>query len=236
MHGVHYESGHELDRLEEVFPDIRREFPGKVVMDFGCSVGYQAAAFARAGARRVIGIEIDETMLRGARERIAAQGLADQVTFASAIADGVKADVIVSQNSFEHFIGAEEILASLSRALAPGGKIFVTFAPPWYAPWGAHMAYFCRLPWVQVLFSERAVMQARSLFRPDGKRTYEEAGLAEMSLAKFERLISRCGLRCRLQRYDCIRGMTWLRQTPLRELFVNRVSCVLVAEESARAH
>jgi SAM-dependent methyltransferase len=59
--GIHYESGRELERLEEVFPDFAREIKGKLVIDFGCGEGYQAVAFARSGAARVIGIEIDGT-------------------------------------------------------------------------------------------------------------------------------------------------------------------------------
>jgi SAM-dependent methyltransferase len=78
--------------------------------------------------------------------RVAGQGLGDRVAFTGKIPTGMKADVIVSQNSFEHFLDAGEILAELRAALAPGGKLFVTFAPPWYAPWGAHMGIFCRAP------------------------------------------------------------------------------------------
>lgn len=227
MSGVYCEPGKELARLEEVWPDLRRDFADKIVIDFGCGMGYQSTAFALAGARHVIGVDIAD--LEFARQRVADLGLADKVSFAAKIPEGLEADIIVSQNSFEHFIGAAVILAELRAALAAGGKVFLTFAPPWYAPWGAHMAYFCRLPWVQVLFSERTVMQVRSLFRSDGKWTYRDAGLAEMSLVKFEQLIKECGLRCVFKRYDCSWGLNWLRHTPLRELFVNRVSCVLMA-------
>jgi len=143
------------------------------------------------------------------------------------IPEGLKADLIVSQNSFEHFLHAESVLTHMHTALAPGGKIFITFGPPWFAPWGAHMAFFCRLPWVQVLFLEQTVMEVRQLFKPDGGRSYQEVGLAQMSVDKFERTIQASGLRCIARRYECIRGMHWLQFTPFRELFINRISCLL---------
>ena len=227
MTGVHYESGTELKRLEEVFPDFTQIIQGKDVIDFGCGEGYQAVAFARAGAARVIGIEIHEPLIEAGCQRIAGLGLEKTIQIERQIPAGLKADVIVSQNSFEHFLDAGKLLAEMRSALAPSGRLFITFAPPWYAPWGAHMAFFCRLPWVQLLFPERSLMEVRSLFRSDGARSYRDAGLAQMSISKFERIVAAAGLRFLFKRYDCVREMNWLQRTPLRELFINRVSCVL---------
>jgi hypothetical protein len=80
---------------------------------------------------------------------------------------------------------------------------------------------------VQILFPEKTVIEVRSLFRPTDAVRYEDLHLAKMSIAKFGRVIRQSGLRCSSLRYDCVRGMDWLRFTPLRELFVNRISCVL---------
>ena len=228
MSGVHYKVGHELDRLREVFPDISSQLAGKLVIDFGCAFGYQSVAFFRCGARHVVGVEIEDASLQAARKLVMEQGLTEKVTFEKRIAEDLNADVIVSQNSFEHFLDATQILTEVKQGLAPDGKIFITFAPPWYAAWGSHMAYFCRLPWVQLFFSEQTVMEVRSLFRSDGAKTYRDAGLAQMSLAKFERTVKASGLSFGFKRYDCSRGLDWLQSTPFRELFVNRVSCVLV--------
>jgi hypothetical protein len=118
-------------------------------------------------------------------------------------------------------------LASMRSALGPHGKLFISFAPPWYAPWGGHMGFFCRLPWVQVIFSEKTVTAARSQFRSDNATSYRDLHLAKMSIRKFNRIVRRSGLHRSSLRLDCSLGMNWLRFTPLREFFVNRVSCVL---------
>jgi SAM-dependent methyltransferase len=229
MHGIHFETGKELEQLEQLFPGFREGLSDKIVLDFGCGLGYQSVAFCQAGARQVIGVDINQRALDAACRRASDLGVGDRVGFAEQLPWGLKCDVIVSQNSFEHFIDADAVLASMRSALDPNGRIFITFAPPWYAPWGAHMAFFCRLPWVQILFPEKTVIEVRSRFRSDHGTSYRDLHLAKMSIRKFNRIVKNSGLRCSSLRYDCALGMNWLRFTPLREFFVNRVSCVLTA-------
>ncbi|CAN5864331.1 hypothetical protein BH24ACI4_BH24ACI4_08100 [soil metagenome] len=59
------------------------------------------------------------------------------------------------------------------------------------------MVHFTKLPWVNVLFSERTVMQVRARFRDDGATRYEEVvmGLNRMTIARFERLIRASGMK-----------------------------------------
>src|SRR5437879_1548760 len=93
MAGIHHESGKELDRLQEVFPDFQRQIAGKIVIDFGSSFGYQSVAFRLAGASQVFGIEINEEVKEIARQRVAELGLTESVSFARTIPHKLKADV-----------------------------------------------------------------------------------------------------------------------------------------------
>ncbi len=224
---VHYDGGSALDNLLAVFPNFGEEIRGKRVVDLGCGMGYQAVAMLRAGAAWVTAIEVNGDLAAKAQARLEAEGLSSRARVTDSL-KGESADVIVSQNSFEHFQDAEAMLSAMRAALAPGGRILLTFGPLWYAPLGSHMSFFCRLPWVNLLFPERAVMMARARYRQDGMRTYTEAGLAKMSLAKFERTMAAAGVTVEWRRYDCVKRMVFLAHVPLlRELFVNRVSCVL---------
>jgi SAM-dependent methyltransferase len=228
MANVDYEQAAALDPLREVFPNIDREIAGRRVIDFGCGKGYQAVGYALAGAESVIGVEIAEELLKQSKARVEQNGLAGKVRIEQRLTSDIKGDIIVSQNSFEHFIEPEATLQLLKASLAPGGKIYVTFGPPWYAPTGAHMGFFCPVPWIQVVFSEKTILEARSMFREDDRRSYKEAGLAQMSIAKFERVVKGSGLKISSRRYDCIKKMDFLQHLPVaRELFINRVSCVL---------
>ena len=226
---VDYVQASALDTLRVVFPNIDEEIVGKRVIDFGCGRGYQAVGYAEAGAASVVGVEIHAELARLSAARVAQYGLADRVQIVRELTDEIKGDVIISLNSFEHFVEPEAILARLKGSLAPGGRIYINFGPPWYAPTGAHMGFFCKVPWIQLLFSERTILEARSFYRSDGARTYREAGLGQMSIAKFERVIRDCGLRVASQRYDCVKRQNYLRGVPVvRELAINRVSCILM--------
>ena len=139
-------------------------------------------------------------------------------------------DVILSSFTVEHFADPAGVLAEMRAALAPGGRLLVTFGPPWLAPSGSHMHFFTPVPWVHLLFAERTVMAVRARYRADGARRYEEveSGLNRMTVGRFERLAASAGLRMERRRYDCVKGIRVLGRAPLlRELFINNVACVL---------
>ena len=228
MPNVDYEQSAALDPLREMFPGVDGEIVGRRVIDFGCGKGYQAVGYALAGAESVVGVEIQEELVNQSRARVEQYGLAGKVQIERSLRDDIKGDIIVSQNSFEHFTEPEATLALLKRSLAPGGRIYITFGPPWYAPTGAHMGFFCPVPWIQLVFSEKTILEARSQFRSDGARDYKQAGLGQISIAKFERVVRGSGLKMSNRRYDCVKKMDFLQYVPgVRELFINRVSCVL---------
>ncbi len=217
-----------LSIVNSVFPGIEQQIKGKRVIDFGCGSGYQLIAYARAGAASVVGIEIVEHLAALCAERAEKENLSGIVRIERHLSDPGSADVIISQNSFEHFIEPEAILNDLKQALAPGGRIFITFGPPWFAPTGAHMGFFCPIPWIQLLFPESAVLQVRGLYRDDKPTTYIEAGVGKISVGRFERVVRACGLKMTSCRYDCVKSLDFLQYLPvIRELAINRISCVL---------
>lgn len=223
MKSVHYQEADALSHTA-VFPGFEAALQGADVLDFGCGYGYQTIAIARLGARSVTGVEINQDLLDAAIAKAASAGVS--ATFSSTI-EGTY-DLIYSQNSFEHFLDPEQICSELRTHLRPGGRIYITFAPPWLAPYGAHMAFFTRLPWVHLFFSERAVMAVRADYRNDQASTYTQCGLGKMTIQRFEQTVKQSGLRIESCRYDCVRGINFLANVPiLRELFINRVSCVL---------
>ena len=221
-----------LDLLCEVFPGFLEEIKERRILDFGCGDGYQAVALSQKGAKHVLGLDTNPNALSKACRLAADMAPEANIEFAEKLEPRFEKmfNVVISQNSFEHFSDPRNALAEMKWALDRNGTIFVTFAPPWFAPYGSHMHFFTKVPWVNILFSERTVMNVRSRFRSDGATRYEdvESGLNKMTVRKFEAIVSASGLRTEQRSYDCVKGANFLGHIPLlRELFINRVSCVL---------
>lgn len=226
-----------LEILTGFFPDYVDNLAGKSVVDFGCGLGKQSVALFEKGAARVLGIDTSARYINKARDYARARGVGATVEFSEHIADDHRGqfDIVVSQNSMEHFPDPIAAVMQMKSLLAPGGVILITFGPPWYAPYGSHMHFFTKFPWVNLLFSERTVMRVRSRFRNDGAQRYEdcELGLNRMTIRRFYAVLKACELRAERTRLDCVRGLNFLARVPgMRELFVNRVSCTVHARES----
>lgn len=182
------------------------------------------------GAKSVVGIDIQD--LSVARNRAAELKCSDKVRFVDRLAPEIVGtfDVAVSCSSFEHFSDPEHILRQMIDSVKPGGIIIVSFAEPWYSPHGSHMNFFTKVPWVNLLFSEKAVMQVRSRFRNDGAVRYEdvEGGLNRMSLAKFEKIIRNSGMKIEFLDYYAVKRIPLVKKVPvIRELLVASAACVL---------
>jgi ubiquinone/menaquinone biosynthesis C-methylase UbiE len=212
-----------LATLEREFPELRTFLEGKDVLDFGCGWGDQAGAIVDRFDARVTGLDSHPGLLAVARRRHG-----ERVRFVERL-NGETFDVVITQDAMEHFDEPAAALAAIAAALKPGGRILMTFGPPWYAPYGTHTHFFCPIPWVQLWFSEKTVMAVRARYRKDGAKHYEEveSGLNKMSLRKFERLMRASGLKTERLRYSGVRKMHVLTRIPLvRELTTNVVTGV----------
>lgn len=228
-----WDDANALAALRAAFPELRARMEGARIVDFGCGGGWQAVALAEAGAAFVLGVDINPRSLASARALAARRGLGPgRVAFVEAIPGSQRGsfDFVISQDSMEHFLDPEAVLREMRAALRPGGRLLVSFGPPWYAPSGSHMHFFTAVPWVNLLFSEETVMRVRSRYRSDGATRYEEveSGLNRMSVGRFERLLERCGMEVAHREYRCVKGWNWLGRVPgARELFINQVVCAL---------
>jgi SAM-dependent methyltransferase len=211
-----------LRDLIDAFPGFKALIRGRRVLDYGCGDGFQAVAMAEAGAVQVLGVDTEPRRLQHARRL--ARGLTN-VAFATEVKGTF--NVAISLNSFEHFKDPETSLDELARATGPGGIILITFGSPWLSPYGSHMNFFTHVPWVNVLFSERTVFEVRRLYRNDSSRSYVPA-VNKMTIARFERIIAKSGLRVVSLKYKAVRNLPILAHIPcVREFFINRVTCVL---------
>lgn len=194
--------------------DIFDRLAGKVVVDFGCGEGNDAIEMARRGAGRVIGIDIREEVLAPAREKALREGV-QNVCFALSTAE--LADIVVSMDAFEHFDDPAGILRVISGLLKPEGEFLLSFGPTWYHPRGGHL--FSVFPWAHIIMSEKALIRWRSTFKTDGATRFGEVagGLNQMTIARFDRLISESPFRFAALELVPIRALRPLHNRLTRE-------------------
>jgi SAM-dependent methyltransferase len=166
--------------------EVWNEVAGREVLDFGCGPGIEAVAMAKRGARRVIGIDIRQRWLQQARARAEEAGVADRCEFHTTWSEPV--DLIVCVDCFEHFADPAAILTQMHQLLRPGGKVLVSFGPPWRHPLGGHL--YSVFPFAHLVFPDSSLVRWRSTFKTDGARTIEESGLNKMTVKRFERLVA----------------------------------------------
>src|SRR5438876_1269249 len=213
-------------KVEALFgPGIWRELVGRIVIDFGCGTGGETIEVAQHGAKKVIGIDIRDTVLNIARDGARAVGVSDQCRFSTATDE--RADVILSIDGFEHYDDPEQVLGGVRPLLKDDGRVFIAFGPPWLHPLGGHL--FSVFPWAHLLFTERALIRWRSDFKTDGATRFSEVegGLNLMTVRRFERLVQQS--RFRFERFETV-PIRKLRMffTPLtREFCTSMVRCTL---------
>jgi SAM-dependent methyltransferase len=92
------------------------------VLDAGCGEGYGAARLSVAGARLVVGIDLDLPTLRHARATYpeVAGVRANLVLLPCA---GASLDVVVSAQTIEHLWDQDRFMSECARVLRPGGVL-----------------------------------------------------------------------------------------------------------------
>lgn len=148
---------------------------GKQVLDVGCGLGGNLAYFHERGADIVTGIDISHEQIgctRSMFEELYPHYM-KRTRFVTTDASHMpfpdnSFDVLVSNDTFEHIENLVGTLEECLRVLRPGGHLYAYF-PPFYAPWGAHMINWIQVPWCQVFFSEKTILNVARQLEASGQ-------------------------------------------------------------------
>ena len=208
--------------------DLLRRIQGQCVIDFGCGEGDQTVEMALHGARRVIGVEIQETRLKTAAARAESAGVSHLCHFATHAED--PADVVISIDAFEHFDDPGGVLEAMYGLLRPGGEALISFGCTWYHPHGGHL--FSVFPWAHLIFSERALIRWRADFKSDGATRFHEVagGLNQMTIRRFQRLVEASPFRLIELKTVPIRRLRRVHNRWTREFTTSVIRCRLARD------
>lgn len=153
------------------------------ILEIGCGHGGISCFLAVAGAKSVIGIDLNVPHMKFAEafaQRIAShfqsgrlpvqfvEMNAYQMTFPECSFDMVLAD-----NSFEHFSDPGEVMRQSFRVLRPGGRLLVPSFSSLCSKYGIHLKHGLKMPWANLFFSEKTIIKAMHRLAVDEPRIKE---------------------------------------------------------------
>jgi SAM-dependent methyltransferase len=193
-------------------------FAEKAVLDIGSGYGDLCIGLAKAGATKVVGVDLDPVRIDCAAKNAKAEGVDGRVQFECV--DFVKDyapkesfDFALSIASFEHILDPSRCLKKIYDCLKPGGSLLTRFGPLWLSPYGAHMFDFTRIPWVHLFLPERVVLRVRQeYFRPDQRvERYEEivGHLNRITVRSFKKCARDAGFEIQVFRVNPEKDWKW---------------------------
>lgn len=195
-----WEHGEGRELLER-YSDHFGPLSGKDVLDIGCGLGGKTVVYAEAGAA-VVGVDIEKGNIARCIEFADSRECGAEFITADAQSlpfAGGSFDLVVANDSMEHFARPEAAFPELARVLRPGGSIFLFFTP-WRSPLGSHLYDYIRTPWCNLLYTERlleellaVVLEKRGIEEPrrEAARLMGEyhTELNRITLSRYHRIV-----------------------------------------------
>jgi 2-polyprenyl-3-methyl-5-hydroxy-6-metoxy-1,4-benzoquinol methylase len=105
-------------------------FAGRKVFDVGCAYGGFLVAAKEAGAGRVVGVDIDSTLIDLARLQLTDHHVSGELAVEDITSDGLvdrwgTFDIVLCNDVIEHVVDPLRCAANLASVMKKGGKVFL---------------------------------------------------------------------------------------------------------------
>ncbi|MFW9973194.1 MAG: class I SAM-dependent methyltransferase [Candidatus Odinarchaeota archaeon] len=163
-------------------------FNGFEVLDLGCGHGALTIDIAERGAKNVVGIDLNKTLIEFANKNLITNyfPLRENVKFVKANLRDLyeyKFDIIISKNTFEHIVNLDKLLLEIKERLKISGRLLAGFGPLYHSPWGDHNILRHKLPWVHI-FLIKKYLRKKNLF------SIKDLDLNGLSINDYERIFN----------------------------------------------
>ena len=171
-----------------------------VVLDVGCGSGSLCIDMAKAGAKKVVGIDVNPQIIAFAKRNLELNypELVDRVDFVLAYLheypEDPKFDFITSKDAFEHIIDLKGNLEDMVKRLNDGGSIYIGLGPLWHSAFGDHGRTEMIVPWGHLLVSESSLLKKLNRKRDVKLNSLQDLGLNLLSVEDYMNIFSECGL------------------------------------------
>jgi 2-polyprenyl-3-methyl-5-hydroxy-6-metoxy-1,4-benzoquinol methylase len=213
-------------------------FKDTVVLDVGCGHGSLCIDAALAGAKKVVGLDLDIHRIAFANENLVQNypSLIPIVEFKGIDLNDyseLEFDIILSKDSFEHIIALEQVLSAMIARLKKGGHIYIGFAPLYRGPFGDHGRTKLFLPWAHVILSDEFIINRLNRKNKARISSIYDLGLNKMSLADYHKLFNTSGMKIVYLHTNVSNNLAMKlfnlisKINPLKEYFTHNLYCIL---------
>ena len=137
------------------------DFKDKTILDFGCGHGGLSIEIAQSGAKKVIGIDVNNECIEIAKQNLNENysSLLDKIDFKKLdiLNEEIVSnfDYIVSKDTFEHTLKLDQVLSKMYNKLNQNGQALLGFGPLYNFYNGDHGRTGAILPWFHLIIPEK---------------------------------------------------------------------------------
>jgi 2-polyprenyl-3-methyl-5-hydroxy-6-metoxy-1,4-benzoquinol methylase len=174
-------------RRMAIIPDLN----GKKVLDIGCGHGSMCIDMALKGARKVVGLDINSSLIEFAKENVKQNypQLNNKIEFLNISLeeyDGGNFDYIISKDTLEHVIDLKSLMKEIKNRLKVGGRFYAGFGPLYNVPYGDHGRTKTVIPWGHLIVPEKIIIQKLNANSKIKINSIYDLGLNKLSYSDYK--------------------------------------------------